>query len=526
VLATVASLLLVAAGGGAHRAAVHKAKPILTIGISSGPSSLDPAEGAPGADSLLDLLSNAAITKQAPGGPVLGDLATTYHYIGSDNRHFMFTLRHDARFSDGSPVDAEAVRTWLRYFLASHGPEVAALGDVSSIDVIGKWTVELNLAAPNPNLPRVLSQAYDCGLVASPRALAAPGNLSRISDGAGPYVLVPSATLANKQYTYVPNRYYYDKSAIKFRRIVVTVIHDAGSMLRAVDSGAVEVATGNLVTASQAAFASLRVLSYRSAWNGLVFVYSSGLPADPLDDVRVRQALNYAVDRQSIAELAVGPDVGKYGAPGSIPAAAALWGAPTSELPTIDAFDEKYRTFYSYDPARARRLLAAAGYAHGLRLYVKPLTGTPNASLVLRAITDDLASAGVSVTTQPTAGLAAAVQVQEPSQPMSTLFANDSSQSPAPAVVTASQDTVLGRLWQRALGMFPPAAAASWRDMSVRLTTRAWAMPLYQIDSLYYVSRRVGGVAASALTSVPDPTSWYPTGMPQPTYHSVREGTR
>jgi peptide/nickel transport system substrate-binding protein len=521
-VAALASLLIFAgvaiAGPGTHEPA---AKPILTIGISSGPRSLDPARDAPGVAAVLHLLTNAPITDQEPDGPVIGALATTYHYIGNDNEHFVFTLRHDARFSDGSVVNAQAVRTWLAYFLATRGPEVGALGDVSSIDTIGKWTVQLNLGAPNPNLPRVLSQAYDCGLVAGPRAVATPIDLVRQTDGAGPYVLVPSATIPNQRYTYVPNRYYYDKPAIKFRKIVVTVIPDAGAMLRAVDSGSVEVASGNLATASQATFANLRVLHYPTKWNGLVFGDPTG-PGDPLADVRVRQALNYAVDRQSLAELAVGHDVGKYGAPGSIPAATQLWGAATSEIPTLDAFNEKYRVYYPYDPAKARRLLAAAGYSHGFPLYLKPLTDLPGAALGLRAITANFARIGVTVTTSPTAGLPTAIQVQEPARPMSALFGGDGLDGGQPTVLAKSSDALLGVLWQRARTMFPPAASASWAEMAERLTTRAWAVPFYDLDSLYYVSRRVGGVAASALTSVPDPTTWYPTGVPQPTYHATR----
>jgi peptide/nickel transport system substrate-binding protein len=516
--------LLVFAGVAIARPGTHKpaAKPILTIGISRQPLSLDPAHDAPAVAGLLHLLSNAAITHQEPDGPVTGALATTYHYIGNDNERFVFTLRHDARFSDGSVVNAQAVRTWLGYFLAARGPEVSALGDVSSIDTIGKWTVRLNLGAPNPNLPRVLSQAYDCGLVASPRAVATPSDLGRQTDGAGPYVLASSATIPNQRYTYVPNRYYYDQPAIKFRKIIVTVIPGAGAMLRAVDSGAVEVASGNLVTASQATFANLRVLHYPTQWNGLVFGDPTAA-GNPLADVRVRRALNYAVDRQSLAELAVGHDVGKYGAPGSIPAATQLWGAPTSEIPTLDGFEEKYRGYYPYDPAKARRLLDAAGYSHGFPLYLKPLTDVPNGSLVLRAITANLARIGVSVTTSPTAGLPTAIQVQEPAQPMSALFGGDGLDSGQPTVLGRSSDALLGRLWHRAQTLFPPAAAATWSEMAARLTTRAWAVPLYDLDSLYYVSSRIGGVAASALTSVPDPTTWYPTGVPQPTYRGARQ---
>jgi peptide/nickel transport system substrate-binding protein len=105
----------------------------------------------------------------------------------------------------------------------------------------------------------------------------------------------------------------------------------------------------------------------------------------PLKDPRVRQALNYAVDRQEIAQ-AIGRD---YVAAASQGAVAGVVGYNPALAP------------YPYDPKRARALLAAAGYPNGLSLRIEVLAGfIVSDSLVYQAAADDLAAVGVDVQLQ------------------------------------------------------------------------------------------------------------------------------
>ena len=517
-LAALAGLLAAVPATGA----AHSGKPAypttLTIGIPT-PPALDPTHYGTGPVQLVRLLAYAPLMLQTPAGPVVGGLALSYHYVDTSNRHFEMVLRRDARFSDGARVDAVVVRDWLRHVLASDRTLARTVGHVTSITTHGRWTIELNLAAANPTLPRALSQAYDAGLVAGPKALAGRSSLAVRTDGAGPYVLDPNQTTIGRQYVFVPNRYYYGRSGIRFKRVVVDVIRDAGVMLRKIDAGQLSIATGNLTTATQATYAHLGVLHYVARWNGLVFLPPSVPNArDPLADVRVRKAINLAVDRVALSELAIGPDVGRYGAPGSTQAAGQLWGVPTSEIATTDGYVAQNERYYPYDPARARRLLAAAGYPKGFVLHLRVLPAF-NEPLIRQALVTELARVGISAqTTTAPRGAPLLAEVEQNLEPTWSFY-----QDELPADGAGVHDTAmmsrLTAIWRRARGLFPPDAIGAWRALSAELTSGAFAVPLYNVDGLYYVSAQVGGVDASELTGGPDPARWYPTGVPQPTYH-------
>jgi peptide/nickel transport system substrate-binding protein len=138
--------------------------------------------------------------------------------------------------------------------------------------------------------------------------------------------------------------YYYHHAAIRFSKVVVRVIPSPASMLEAMTTGQVDVAQGTTSTAdAAAAFAGIDVLYASQAVGGLWFLDRSGTLSPPIADVRVRRALNYAIDRRAITESLIG-----------------RYGEPTSEVITTDGFDPEFQDYYEYDPARARALLAEA----------------------------------------------------------------------------------------------------------------------------------------------------------------------
>ena len=129
------------------------------------------------------------------------------------HKKFEFTLRHDARFSDGTLVTAHAVQAWLQYYAKVDPTGVGRIGPAvlkSTVSTNGKWTVVIKLQSPYANLPSELSDYItDYGSVAGPKVLAHPKSLNTTTDGAGPYMLDPSQSVAGSKYVYVPNPYFY-----------------------------------------------------------------------------------------------------------------------------------------------------------------------------------------------------------------------------------------------------------------------------------------------------------------------------
>ncbi|MEV8516089.1 ABC transporter substrate-binding protein [Dactylosporangium sp. NPDC051484] len=495
--------VLTACGGGSTDASSGSAgKTELRIGLQTAGTSLNPAVNGSGSSTQISALTNAAITHIQPDGSVSPGLATSWHYVGSGNTQFQFTLRQDAKFSDGSPVTSQAVKGWLEYF-AKAGGSFAKSIPISSIDTTDDHTVVLHLSSPNPIVPYLLSEVFNIGFVASPAAVADPASLATNPAGAGPYQVVPSESVANDHYTFVPNKHYYDQSKIKYNKVTVKIIPQASTMLAALQSNQLDVASGDVSTAEAASSAGFNVVSGPFGWAGILIIDRSGTTSPALADVRVRQALNYAVDRKAIASGVLGK--------GAI---------PTSQPITTDGYDPSYDDYYSYDPDKAKALLSAAGYGNGFSLNVIcPVYYGAAGCPLTEAVAQDLSKVGVKLTvknnatqsehvkllvggTYPAAGF-----LQNPNVPMFQLYGFDF----APKAVLNHpgwNDPTLDKLWQDGSAAADPAPY--WKQMTARVVTEAYQLPIASTVAHWYVAKHVTGVKFSPASSSPLPTEWSP----------------
>jgi peptide/nickel transport system substrate-binding protein len=149
----------------------------------------------------------------------------------------------------------------------------------------------------------------------------------------------------------VPNEHYWDQSAIRWKEVHIKVLTDPAARFRAVQTGQVDVAVmgGALDFLEPAKDAKLQTFAMPANTRGLV-IGDRGSDG-PLADVRVRQALNYAIDRKAITTGLLGENA-----------------QPTSEFKTTNGYDKAYADHYPYDPQKAKDLLAEAGYPDGFPL--------------------------------------------------------------------------------------------------------------------------------------------------------------
>jgi len=451
----------------------------------------------------------AALFHVTTDGEIKPQLATEWGYVNTAERKnevFEFTLRDDAEFSDGTPVNAQAVVGWLEYFVQAKGLYANVLGSEPKFTATGPHTVRIELSAPNPRLPEILSdQGSAIGLIGSPAAVADPELMESGTYGAGPYKLLPSETVNNDHYTYVPNTSYWDQDAIHFEKINVKVIANASTRLQAQQSGEYDVTIGDPSTASQAA--GLQVASAPQGVFYLSFDTKHDVGAPALRDVRVRQAMNYAIDREGIAKALFGET------------ADPAYGYVTQDL---DTASHNFR--YEYDPAKAKQLLAEAGYADGLTLNgIDTGTflgqfGTP----LVSAVAENLKAVGIKLDSQSSPNQAdyakkvfeykaAVVQtlgVISTTPPIYT-------QNLAPDGTTNffGEDKEITRLYEAGVSSDDPDAA--WGEMWQRYTNQAYTIPLVTYPALYYVSKGISGVDVSAAAPSSLPTAWYPADKQQ-----------
>jgi peptide/nickel transport system substrate-binding protein len=350
----------------------------LTIADTAFPSTMDPAGGQNAYNQYYDLAYDPLIVHEADGSYVPG-LATAWQY-GPKNESFSFTLRQGVKFSDGTPLDAQAVKTWIQHELkVPGGAALNYLGSLTKIDITSPTQVTLHFSKPTPQLPFVFSQELEMGQIGSPKAVTA-NTLATRTDGAGEYVLDPSQTVSGNYYTYTPNPHYWNPKAIHWKKVVIRYITSPTTTLQAMQSGQVQFAVQQQVSSIAAAKQDgFNVTMPLQAFYGLAFDDRTGAIVPALGKVQVRQAINYAINRQALNQAVYAG----FAQPNDEPA-----------IPGDDGYVGSLANHYAYDPAKARQLLAQAGYPHGFTMHILDVKALGFDTLA-QAISGELATVGI-----------------------------------------------------------------------------------------------------------------------------------
>jgi peptide/nickel transport system substrate-binding protein len=350
-------------GGTASAQNAGKRGGTLRVSAFTNPSSLDPTTGGAGSDhtflyTMYDTLTewDYETLKPKPG------LAESWSF--SDPTTLVINIRPGVNFHDGTPLDATAVK--FNFERMKNDPKSNIKADVASLvsaEITGPMQVTLKLSAPDAALPAILSDR--AGMMVSPTALraAATGNLNRTPVGTGAYTFVSWAdgerivTKRNEKY-WKPNRPYMDN-------IEFAIIPELTTGVRSVVAGQNDLIyqlpprQRPVVERSN----NLRVVTGPTLYVFQIFL-NWGKP--PFDDVRVRKAFNFAIDREAFVKASLA------GA-----AEPAYMNLPKAHW----AYDKSVAELYPYDPAKARQLLAEAGFKEGT---VIEMSGYPDQDSVQR----------------------------------------------------------------------------------------------------------------------------------------------
>jgi len=506
VLALIATGAATACSGSGSGALVSagRASGTLTVATPSPPSSLDPAMGQPADETYSDFAYDPLIV-QAPDGSYRPGLAQSWSY-GPGNESFTIKLRPGVKFSDGTALNAEAVKTWIEHEMKPGNGGSSYLSALKSVDVTGPLTLTLNFSSPTPNLEMVFGQILALGMIGSPRAVRA-GTLATKTDGAGPYMLDPTATVAGATYTYVPNPYYRAKSAVHWSKVVVKIFASPTAALQALRTGQVQVAMDQPVTSVPVAEKSgLRYVDPLTLLLGLGILDRDGKTDKALGSLQVRQALNYAIDRDALARVL-----------------GSGYGTPITQMaaPGWDSYDSALEKAYPYDPAKARQLLAAAGYPHGFTLPVVSVAAVGQ-DLLADALGGQLSAVGVMVKPKVTTNTGAYFQtLSSGTYPAATLsfgrlpaafdYADlwGPTASFNPFKTASTQLTALDGQLNAASASAEPAIA---KQMQRLLVSQAWFVPVAATPLVVLYQPSVTGVNATPQRNVAYMTEIRPAG--------------
>ncbi|MFC9834240.1 ABC transporter substrate-binding protein [Rhodococcus sp. NPDC127530] len=316
---------------------------------------------------------------QIQSGPTVAPMLAESWAFAPDGMSADFVLRTDARFHDGATVDADAVVGSLRRARDPRFRSASTLSMVADVSALDERTVRIVTTRPAADLPYALASTH--AAIISPVALQNGVDLASETAGSGPYEI--DQLRRGDRITYRRSDVYWDPSAQQSARLEIIGMTDENARLNAFRSGQVDlipVRTGQIDDVEALAKQSqYRVESYPTAmYYSLVF----DIGRDGVDDARVRQALNYAVDRESIN---AGLMNGRC--------------SPTSQplVSGIDGHNPAVERLYHYDPEKARRLLRDAGLPEGFRLRVVYISGLSPIQEMITAIQAQFAEVGVAM---------------------------------------------------------------------------------------------------------------------------------
>jgi peptide/nickel transport system substrate-binding protein len=439
---------------------------------------------------------------QTPTGGFTPDLASSWGYSGSGNTAFKLIIRKGARFSDGTTVTAAAVANSLNYFLKTNGPNLSYAGPVASVTAQGD-AVTLHYKSAYPNAVISLTQDWNFGLIIGPKGLANPASLATSSDGAGEYVMQPSQTTAGSVYVSTPNKYYWNQAAIKYAKVEVRPYTDASAELAALQTGQIQFAQ-NMPAADvpTAKSGGIDVSDGPATWVSLML---ENRASGPLASVKVRQALEYAVDRAAIVKTIYDG----YGQPQDQVAVKGLSGYVAADAGQ-----------YPYDPAKAKQLLAAAGYPHGFTVSALDVAALDKNSVLAQAIASNLAQVGVTLKITAVGGTFATLTKDLFSKQFDTLVmpskaANMYFQATQILPANGSLGNAFGTVDPQLNKLFTAAGQASstagqesdLQQLNQRLNADAWFVPIALTLSMQFTASSLHGVPATFENVDHDPFS-------------------
>lgn len=316
----------------------------LRFGYTLGPSQgLDPHRTSLSQDTVWLAPIYDPLVIEMPDGSLVPGLATEWEFV-DDNATLQMSLRDGVTFQDGEPFNADAVKANIERAKTLDGSAVAPLlAVVDTVEVVDPLTVKMHLNAPAATLPRILADRP--GMMISPKAMADP-DLPNHPVGAGMYRV--EQFLPGDRAVMVPFEDYWNPEWVKLAKLEIVQQAEVTTRLNGVRTGELELALLDGSTIKDAESAGLKTEEFFTTTN--MHLQFNRTRAE-FDNTLVRQALNYAVDRQAIVDVVLTG----YGH------ASAQFYSPLFEPGYVEGLDD----YYTYDPDKARALLKEAGLENG-----------------------------------------------------------------------------------------------------------------------------------------------------------------
>lgn len=365
------------------------------IGISR----LDPHQASISQDGTTLFPAYDRLVHLTPEGELIPGLAESWEF-SEDGLTLTLSIREGVTFHDGATLDADGVKTNLDRARGLEGSSVATdLASVSEVTVVDPTTVELTLSEPNVSI--IGSLADRAGIQISPQALADEVNLDEQMVGAGPFRMVSHTPGASTVYERFDD-YWDTENLAKVAELEIRVIPDQVARLNALRTGQINATQLGQNQVSEVENDSSITVDLNTELQYFYVVENRARAGQ--DDLKVRQALLHALDREAICD-------------------ALLFGLcqltdqpfPPGYFAYDDSIDD---VLYPYDPERAQELFDEAGVSD-LELSMLIPAGLPTYPEMAEIIQAQWGEFGINVSIEPA----------EPTQLGELMFAQESADS-------------------------------------------------------------------------------------------------
>lgn len=334
---------------------------ILKYGTDSEPTGFDPHTVSE--EASLRIINQLYETLVATNADMTyyGQLAESWEI--PDDVTYIFYLRKGVKFHSGREMTADdVVYSFDRVLGKTEAGDIGALGSkdsyyggIESVEAVDDYTVKFTLKEPNAAFLGNLTSNY--GAIVDKDVIAENGDLMRADGGTGPFML---GEWLPDNYVELPKfEEYWEADRVKLGGITYYLIGDEAARLAALRTGEINIAnlSSTNVTAAEKE-SNLSVLGYQT--NDYIAM-GCNLSTPALQDQNVRQAMSYALDRQTLINVVFN---GQAQVSTMMPPAMGHWSLGA------DSFD-----LYQFNLDKAKELMEAAGYSDSNRLSLKLAAG-------------------------------------------------------------------------------------------------------------------------------------------------------
>lgn len=315
--------------------------PKFTFGMDIGPQTLDPTMVNRTQSRWVYATIFDPLIHRAPDGTLEPRVLDSWKWINKET--LQLTVHKGITFQDGTPLTAADVAFTIQRCLDPKSAQSTSFHSIESVKQVDDYTVDVLLNKPDPT---VLGNFVDLVYVV-PKAYYQKVGADAFANnpiGSGPFKF--KSWRKGYSLSVVANEHYW-KGPVNIGEVDFRILQEDSTRVAALQSGEVDMIDYVPFNRINNLGDNVTVLAGTSP----DFIYLGLVPTSPaLADVRVRQAINYALDRKSIATALQGDSI--------------ILGGEL--LPGMAAYKPPLQP-YPYDPAKAKELLAAAGY-HGQQI--------------------------------------------------------------------------------------------------------------------------------------------------------------